>query len=65
MSDYTTQGDFDGAPVVIGPNSFHPGGANVGMCDGSVRFLKNTTNITIVWGLGSIAGGEVISADQY
>jgi prepilin-type N-terminal cleavage/methylation domain-containing protein/prepilin-type processing-associated H-X9-DG protein len=65
LGDYSGQGDFDSAPAVIGASSFHPGGANIGMCDGSVRFLKNTTNITIVWGLGSIAGGEVISADQY
>jgi prepilin-type processing-associated H-X9-DG protein len=65
LGDYGTQGDFDSAPTVLGPSSFHPGGANIGMCDGSVRFLKNTTNITVVWALGSIAGGEVISADQY
>ena len=63
--DYTGQGDFDHAPIVIGPSSFHPGGANVAMCDGSVRFLKSSTNNTVVWGIASINGGEVISADQY
>ncbi len=63
--DYTGQGDFDRRESCIGPSSFHSGGANVAMCDGSVRFLKSSTNLVIVWGLGSIAGGEVISADQY
>ncbi len=65
MGDYSGQGDFDSAPSVIGPSSFHPGGANIAMCDGSVRFLKNTTNWVTVWAIGSIAGGEVASADQY
>jgi prepilin-type processing-associated H-X9-DG protein len=65
LGDYSGQGDFDSAPGVFAASSFHPGGANIAMCDGSVRFLKNTVNIVIVWGLGSIAGGEVISADAY
>ena len=38
--DFTTQGDFDRAPIMIGPSSYHAGGANVGMCNSSVRFLK-------------------------
>ncbi len=45
--------------------SKHPGGVNVGMADGSVRFVKNTINTSIWRALGSRAGGEVISADQY
>jgi prepilin-type N-terminal cleavage/methylation domain-containing protein len=50
---------------VWGMSSFHPAGANVLVLDGSVKFLKNTTNQTTVWALGTISGGEVISADQY
>ncbi len=44
--------------------SRHPGGINAMMADGSVRFFKNTVNQTTWWGLGSKAGGEVISADS-
>jgi prepilin-type processing-associated H-X9-DG protein len=46
-------------------SSYHSGGANVAMCDGSVRFLKSTTALPTVWALGSKDGGEVISADSY
>ena len=46
-------------------NSLHPGGVNVGMTDGSVRFVKDTINQATWWALGSRAGGEVISADAY
>lgn len=45
--------------------SFHPGGANVVLGDGSVRFLKETTNVVILRSLITPKGGEVISADQY
>ncbi len=52
-----------------GPNneifSWHPGGANVCMTDGSVRFIKDTTNPAVVRALITRAGGEVISADSY
>lgn len=52
-----------------GPNneifSWHPGGANVAMTDGSVRFMKESVNPSIVRALITRAGGEVISADSY
>ena len=35
------------------------------MGDGSVKFIKNTINPITWWGLGTKAGGEVISADAY
>jgi prepilin-type processing-associated H-X9-DG protein len=57
-------GDWD-CPGMYGLSSFHPGGGNIAMGDGSVRFLKSSTAMNIVWGLGSKAGGEVISSDQY
>lgn len=53
------------SPGVWGMSSYHPGGANTLLADGSVRFLKDTTNIQTVWALGTRAGGEVISADAY
>ena len=47
-------------------SSYHPGGANMLFCDGSVRFIKSTVNRSGVWwALGTKAGGEVVSADQY
>jgi len=57
-------GDFDCAGM-YGMSSFHPGGANVAMADGSVHFLKDTTARNIVWALGSKDQGEVISASEF
>ncbi len=49
----------------IAARSYHPGGINAGFCDGSVKFIKNSVN-PITWrALGTIGGGEVISADSY
>jgi prepilin-type processing-associated H-X9-DG protein len=53
------------APGMYTLSSLHPGGANILMCDGSVKFLKNSTNMATVWALGSRAQGEVVSADSY
>jgi prepilin-type N-terminal cleavage/methylation domain-containing protein/prepilin-type processing-associated H-X9-DG protein len=47
------------------PSSFHPGGVNVCMADGSVRFIKDTVNLQTWWALGSRNWGEVISSDAY
>jgi prepilin-type N-terminal cleavage/methylation domain-containing protein/prepilin-type processing-associated H-X9-DG protein len=46
-------------------NSRHAGGVNVMFCDGSVKFIKSSINVTTWWALGSRAGGEVVSSDQY
>jgi hypothetical protein len=35
------------------------------LCDGSVRFLKDTVNLIPWRALGTRNGGEVISADAY
>jgi prepilin-type processing-associated H-X9-DG protein len=46
-------------------DSFHPGGINVTMADGSVRFVKNSISMPTWMALGTKANGEVISADSY
>jgi prepilin-type N-terminal cleavage/methylation domain-containing protein/prepilin-type processing-associated H-X9-DG protein len=56
--------DFD-TPGVYGLSSNHPGGTNVAFVDGSVRSLKSSTEITVVWALGSRSQGEIVSADSY
>ena len=58
--------DSDMAPgeTSIGASSSHPGGVNVALLDGSVKFIKNTVNIQAWWGVATKAGGEIISADQ-
>ncbi len=50
---------------IANANSNHPGGVNVMMGDGSVRFMKDSVAWAVWWGLGTKAGGEVISADQF
>jgi prepilin-type N-terminal cleavage/methylation domain-containing protein/prepilin-type processing-associated H-X9-DG protein len=46
-------------------NSYHAGGVNMGLCDGSVRFVKESISLPTWRALGSRNGGEVISADSY
>ena len=46
-------------------SSFHPGGVNVMMADGSVRFVKNSIDMLTWWKLGTKDGGEVVSSDSY
>jgi prepilin-type processing-associated H-X9-DG protein len=50
---------------MMGPTSRHPGGANVGMLDGSVKFMKDSVNLGTWGALGTKAGGEVIDASSY
>jgi prepilin-type N-terminal cleavage/methylation domain-containing protein/prepilin-type processing-associated H-X9-DG protein len=65
--DIVTTGETSGGPVyaAVTADSYHPGGVNCLMGDGSVRFVKNSINGQTWRALGTIAGGEVISADSY
>jgi prepilin-type processing-associated H-X9-DG protein len=51
--------------VFINADSYHPAGVNVLFADGSVKCIKNTIAMPIWWALGTVANGEVVSADQY
>jgi prepilin-type processing-associated H-X9-DG protein len=52
-------------PNLIGASSYHPGGVNVAMLDGSVKFVKSSVNYQAWHALGSKGGGEVLSADAF
>ncbi len=66
---------YEGPVVIHPPNSplghtdemysLHPGGGNVLLGDGSVRFVKQSINLLSWQSLSSRANGEVISADSY
>ncbi|MGE3818232.1 MAG: DUF1559 domain-containing protein, partial [Isosphaeraceae bacterium] len=58
-------GFFTALRAVMPASSRHPGGVNLLMGDGSVRFAKDTVNVSVWRALGTISGGEVISADAY
>jgi prepilin-type processing-associated H-X9-DG protein len=52
-------------PTASTASSRHPGGVNLLLADGSIRFIKDSVNIATWSALGSKDGGEVISADSY
>lgn len=54
-----------GIGAAITATSNHAGGVNVCFCDGSVKFIKNSTAIQTWWALGTRSGHEIISADTY
>ena len=60
-----SSGNNNNDPGVYGLSSRHPGGANVLMGDGSVKFLKDSTNVVTIWALGSRSASEVIDASSY
>jgi prepilin-type N-terminal cleavage/methylation domain-containing protein/prepilin-type processing-associated H-X9-DG protein len=55
--------DSDSDAITSG--SRHPGVANCLMMDASVRSVKGTISTTAWWAIGTMAGGEIVSADQY
>ena len=57
----------NGGPTfaAVTSRSYHPGGVNSLFGDGSVRFIKQTIAGNTWRALGSIAGGEVLTADSF
>jgi prepilin-type N-terminal cleavage/methylation domain-containing protein/prepilin-type processing-associated H-X9-DG protein len=51
--------------TMIGAQSNHPGGVNVGFLDGTVRFIKDSVSLQTWGSIATRAGGEVVSADSY
>jgi prepilin-type processing-associated H-X9-DG protein len=51
----------------VGPGrafgGYHPGGANVAMADGSVRFVRETIDPKVFEAMATIAGGESVPTD--
>jgi prepilin-type N-terminal cleavage/methylation domain-containing protein/prepilin-type processing-associated H-X9-DG protein len=64
--DINGQREKQGGPTfaAITSRSYHPGGVNVLLGDGSVRFVKSTINGATWRALGTVAGGEIVSADS-
>jgi prepilin-type N-terminal cleavage/methylation domain-containing protein/prepilin-type processing-associated H-X9-DG protein len=58
-------GFFISLRAVMPPSSRHPGGVNLALGDGSVRFIKDSINLATWRALGTRSGGEVISASNF
>ena len=66
-SDTLSAREYLGGPtyasVIV--RSYHPGGVNSVLADGSVRFVSDTIASPVWLSLGTIAGGEVVNASSY
>ncbi len=59
---------YDGSHTdngVITASSYHSGGVNMALMDGSVRFIKDSISPMTWWALSTKDGGEIISANSY
>jgi prepilin-type N-terminal cleavage/methylation domain-containing protein/prepilin-type processing-associated H-X9-DG protein len=56
---------WGGTTSLITATSDHPGGVNVTMCDGSVKFIKDSIAPQVWWALGTRNGREVISSSDF
>jgi prepilin-type N-terminal cleavage/methylation domain-containing protein/prepilin-type processing-associated H-X9-DG protein len=54
---------WQGSNMFISTRSYHDGGVNVGMADGSCRFISNYVNTTIFKAIGSRNGLETVPGE--
>src|SRR5262245_40825060 len=54
-------GNMSNMAMVVPPTSYHTGGVNVALGDGSVRFVNNSVSLAGWRALGTIKGREVIT----
>ena len=64
--DLNGMNEENGGPTfaAINARSYHPGGVNALFGDGSVKFIKSSIDGQTWRALGTIAGSEIVSADQ-
>jgi prepilin-type N-terminal cleavage/methylation domain-containing protein/prepilin-type processing-associated H-X9-DG protein len=58
-------GGAPAAQTIIGASSFHSGGVNVAMLDGSVRFVKDGVALQSWRAIATHSGKEIVSADAF
>jgi prepilin-type N-terminal cleavage/methylation domain-containing protein/prepilin-type processing-associated H-X9-DG protein len=51
-------------PRLMGARSLHAGGVNVAMCDGSVRFVRESVSMPVWRALSTAQGGEVVDGGE-
>jgi prepilin-type N-terminal cleavage/methylation domain-containing protein/prepilin-type processing-associated H-X9-DG protein len=56
-------GSMANMPMQVPPSSYHPGGVNVLLCDGSVHFVRDGIDLASWRAMGTINGGEPYSPD--
>jgi prepilin-type N-terminal cleavage/methylation domain-containing protein/prepilin-type processing-associated H-X9-DG protein len=52
-------------PKMMASRSRHPGGVNVMLGDGSVKFIKDSISVKTLRNLVTLSGGEVVDASSY
>jgi prepilin-type N-terminal cleavage/methylation domain-containing protein/prepilin-type processing-associated H-X9-DG protein len=52
--------NYDNRRLIFTARSLHPGGVNVALADGSIRFVSNSVNLATWQGLGIAADGAVL-----
>jgi prepilin-type N-terminal cleavage/methylation domain-containing protein/prepilin-type processing-associated H-X9-DG protein len=65
--DLNGMNEENGGPTfsAINARSYHPGGVNALLGDGSVRFVKSTINGILWRALGTVAGGDLVPGAGY
>jgi prepilin-type N-terminal cleavage/methylation domain-containing protein/prepilin-type processing-associated H-X9-DG protein len=62
---YYSDGSGHQDHTILNASSNHPGGVNVLLMDGSVRFVKDSVAPVTWWSIATKSGGEVVSADAF
>jgi prepilin-type processing-associated H-X9-DG protein len=66
-TNFSTQGPFNPQSMngdskrLASFRSSHPGGVNMGLCDGSVRFFQQSISSAVLDGMATRQGGEVVN----
>ena len=64
IGHYDNGNSVDEGDFMISPSSRHPGGVNISLVDGSVRFVSDQVSNEVWWAVGSRNDGRVESLDN-